>query len=97
MNTAKYEAFYIVKPSLTDDQVQEIADRFKQVVETNGGSVDSAKKWDKRKLAFEIDDLTEGNYILMEFECDTQVPKELARLMRISDDVVRHRIFSRED
>lgn len=96
MNKRKYEAFYIVEPSLNDSGVQKIADRFKEVVEKNGGTVESAGKWEKRKLAYEIAGHTEGNYVLMEFECDSQVPKELSRLMRISDDVIRHRIFSKE-
>jgi small subunit ribosomal protein S6 len=93
MANRKYEAFYIVRPDLTDAEVQKIADRFKDVVEQQGGVVESAAKWDKRKLAYEIDGLKEGNYILMNFEAGTAVPAELNRLMRISDDVIRHRVF----
>lgn len=96
MDSRKYEAFYIVDPSLTDDAVQKIADRFKDVVVKNGGTVESAGKWEKRKLAYPVAGHTEGNYVLMDFECGTQVPKELSRLMRISDDVIRHRIFAKE-
>jgi small subunit ribosomal protein S6 len=92
----KYEAFYIVKPDFTDEDVQKIADRFKTVVEDQGGTVEKAAKWDKRKLAYEIDDHKEGNYILMLFEAGPKVPQELNRLMRISDDVIRHRIFKIE-
>ncbi|CAN1560883.1 RpsF Ribosomal protein S6 [Fimbriimonadaceae bacterium] len=93
MANRKYEAFYIVRPDLTDAEVQKIADRFKDVVEQQGGVVESAAKWDKRKLAYEIDGLKEGNYILMNFEAGAAVPAELNRLMRISDDVIRHRVF----
>ncbi len=92
----KYEAFYIVNPSLEDDAVQTIADRFKGVVEAQGGTVEKAAKWEKRKLAYEINGLKEGNYVLMYFEADAKAPQELNRQMRISDDVVRHRIFLRE-
>ena len=97
MQTKKYEAFYLVAPSHTDDAVQKIADRFKEVIERQGGKVSSAGKWEKRKLAYPIAGHTEGNYVLMDFECGTEVPKELSRLMRISDDVVRHRIFLKEE
>lgn len=93
----KYEAFYIVKPDLSDGDVQKIADRFKGIVEERGGTVEKAGKWDKRKLAYEIDGHKEGNYILMNFEADPKTPAELNRLMRISDDVIRHRIFKVED
>jgi small subunit ribosomal protein S6 len=92
----KYEAIYIVRPELTDADVQKIADRFKGIVEERGGTVASAGKWEKRKLAYEIEGLKEGNYILMYFEADAKTPAELNRLMRISDDVIRHRIFSVE-
>jgi small subunit ribosomal protein S6 len=97
MNTKKYEAFYIVKPDLNDADVQKIADRFKHIVEEHGGTVAAAAKWDRRKLAYEVKGLREGNYVLMEFECEGAFPAELNRLMRISDDIVRHRIFSLED
>lgn len=93
MANRKYEAFYIVKPEFTDSDVQKIADRFKSVVEDKGGVVSTAAKWDKRKLAYEINGFKEGNYILMNFESGADVPAELGRLMRISDDVIRHRVF----
>ncbi len=93
MSNRKYEAFYIVSPALTDSEVQAIADRFKGIVEEQGGSVEAAAKWDKRKLAYEINGHKEGNYVLMTFEAGAKVPAELDRRMRISDDIVRHRIY----
>ncbi len=97
MNNRKYEALYIVKPELADPDVQKIADKFKTVVEEKGGSVDKAGKWDKRKLAYEVKGYKEGNYVLMNFEAPTQLPAELNRLMRISDDIIRHRIYLIEE
>jgi small subunit ribosomal protein S6 len=97
MSNRKYEAFYIVKADLADADVQKIADKFKGIVEDQGGTVEKAGKWDKRKLAYEINGHKEGNYILMNFEADAKVPAELNRLMRISDDVIRHRVFKLED
>lgn len=93
----KYEAFYIVKPEMNDGDVQKVADRFKSVIEDKGGSVEKAAKWDKRKLAYEINGYKEGNYVLMNFEAPADAPKELNRLMQISDDVIRHRIYKLED
>lgn len=96
MKTRKYEAIFIVAVEKTDPEVQAVADHFKEVVEKNGGTVESAKKWEKRRMAFEINGHKEGNYVLMHFEATPEVPAELARLMRISDDIIRHRIFLRE-
>ena len=93
----KYEAFYIVKPDFNDGDVQKIADHFKGVVESNGGSVEKAAKWDKRKLAYEVNGFKEGNYVIMNFEAPAALPAELGRLMRINDDVIRHRIYKLED
>jgi small subunit ribosomal protein S6 len=97
MPNRKYEAFYIVKPDITDSDIQKIAERFKGIVESHGGTVESAAKWDKRKLAYEVQGFKEGNYVLMNFEAPADLPAELNRLMRISDDVIRHRIYLRED
>lgn len=97
MNNRKYETLYIVKPDLTDPDVQKIADRFKTVVEEKGGTVEKAGKWDKRKLAYEVNGYKEGNYIQMNFEADPKLPAELNRLLRISDDVIRHRIYLIEE
>lgn len=93
----KYEAFYIVKPDLTDAEVQKIADHWKSVIETQGGEVEKASKWDKRKLSYEIAGVKEGNYILMNFEAAAKVPAELNRLMKINDDVLRHLIIKLDD
>lgn len=89
----KYEALYIVDAKLNDTEIQTIADKFKSVVESKEGNVESAGKWEKRKLAYPIKGHKEGNYILMNFESHSSVPNELNRLMRINDDVIRHRIF----
>lgn len=96
MANRKYEAFYIVKPDLTESEVQKVADRFKGIVETRGGTVEKAGKWDKRKLMYEINGFKEGNYVLMNFEADAKTPAELGRLMGISDDIIRHRIYKYE-
>ncbi|MCC7229578.1 MAG: 30S ribosomal protein S6 [Fimbriimonadaceae bacterium] len=93
----KYEAFYIVKPDFNDGDVQKIADHFKGIVENHGGTVEKAGKWDKRKLAYEVNGFKEGNYVLMNFEAPADLPAELGRLMRINDDVIRHRIYKLED
>jgi small subunit ribosomal protein S6 len=93
----KYEALYIVDSKLSDEDIQKIVDRYKGVVEAEKGAVSYAGKWEKRKLAYEIDGHKDGNYIIMQFESNTSVPQELNRLMRISDDVIRHRVFLQGD
>lgn len=94
--TTNYESIFIVKPELSDADVQKIADRFKGVIEAQGGTVESAGKWEKRKLAYEINGYKEGNYVIILFSAPANVPAELNRLLGISDDVIRHRLYIRE-
>lgn len=87
----------IVKPSLSDGDVEKLAARYKSVVEDNGGTVEKAGKWDKRKLAYEIEGFKEGTYVLMAFEAPAKAPAELSRLLGINDDVIRHRVFKLDE
>lgn len=93
MKMNPYEAMYIVKPNLSDADVQKITDRFKAVVEEKGGSVSEAGKWDRRRLSYPVAGHKDGTYVLMKFEAPAEVPQELSRLLRIHDDVIRHRVF----
>ena len=92
MNTRKYEALYLVAPTHSADEIKIIADKFKGIVEKNGGTVEKAELWEKRKLAYEIAKLREANYIIMIFDAPAQLPAELDRLMRIDEQVIRHTI-----
>ena len=67
------------------------------LVTTDGGTIDNVEDWGKRKLAFEIDDLTEGDYTLINFHADPTQIAELDRVLRINDAVKRHMIVRRED
>jgi small subunit ribosomal protein S6 len=97
MSNRNYEALYIVRPELKEADIAKIAERFSKVVTDNGGTVSKAALWEKRKFAYEINDIKEGNYIIMNFEAPGTVPAELNRLMRISDDVLRHTIVKQEE
>lgn len=85
----KYEALYILNASLDDAAKDSLIERFKSVVEGEGGSVESVDKWGVKKLAYEIAFKSEGYYVLMTFEAKPETPAELERQMRISDDVMR--------
>ncbi|MCS6777608.1 MAG: 30S ribosomal protein S6 [Chloroherpetonaceae bacterium] len=93
-----YEAMYIVDPDVPDESVDAIVERFKKVVEDAGGEVTEAGLWEKgrRPLAYEINKKREGIYVLMQFAAEPEVPRELDRLLRISDEIMRH-IIVRQD
>ncbi|HEY3298743.1 MAG TPA: 30S ribosomal protein S6 [Armatimonadota bacterium] len=85
-----YEALYIVHPELSDEQVTAIMEKYKGVVESQGGEVESVNRWEKRRLAYEVKGQREGIYVLMNYKSDAKASSELDRLQRIGDDVLRH-------
>lgn len=98
MNTTKryYEVLYIVDPTLTEEQVEPIIAKYSQLITGQDSEVLAAGVWDKRRLTYEVKGHREGIYILMYFVAESAVSKELDRVMRISEDVMRHIITRTE-
>lgn len=92
----KYEALYILPANMDDASVLAHVEKHKKLIEEHGGTVEVAEKWDKRNLAYPIKGHTEGNYCLLQFTAPPTVPAELSRQFRISDEVIRGRVFLRE-
>ena len=86
----KYETIFILHPSLDREAVKANIEKFKGVIENGGGTVENVDFWGKRKLAYEIAKVNEGFYTLINFEANTELPKELDRVFRITDGVIRH-------
>ena len=93
-----YEAMYIVDADTPDEALEATIEKYKKIVTDGGGEVSEAGKWEKgrRPLAYEINKKREGMYVLMQFQSNSDVPKELDRVFRISDEVVRH-LIKRQD
>ena len=92
----KYETIFILNPTLNDANVNANIEKFKGVIETSGGTVDNIDLWGKRKLAYEINKINEGIYVLMNFSAQPNFPQELDRQYRITDTVIRHIILKQE-
>ena len=93
---ANYEAVYILDPALSEEDIAALVAKFKGVVEANG-SVTEVDEWGKRRLAYPINDLMEGYYVLMTFTAAAAVPAELDRVFRITDGVMRSLIVCRDE
>ena len=85
-----YEAMLIVIPELDEEQVENTISRFQTIIERTGGQVGNVNHWGRRKLAYEIDHRTDGFYVVMEFTAGGRTLVELKRILRVSDDVLRH-------
>jgi small subunit ribosomal protein S6 len=95
-NQRNYEALYILPANMDDASIAAHVEKHKKLIEEHGGNVAVAEKWDKRKLAYPIKGHTEGNYCLLQFNAPPAVPAELSRQFRISDEVIRGRVYLRE-
>ena len=85
-----YEAMYIVKPNLEEEQYTQIIEKYKALVQANGGEIVEVEPWGKRRLAYEIQKLREGYYVLMKIKGMPELPRELERNFKIADEVMRY-------
>ncbi|MBQ9949730.1 MAG: 30S ribosomal protein S6 [Clostridia bacterium] len=87
----KYESLYIISTTIGDEAIAEKIAKFSGIVESNGGSIVSVDtdSWGKRKLAYAINYETEGYYVLMTFEGDSELPKELERNFKNDENILR--------
>ena len=93
--TGNYEALYIINPALGEEETAAVVAKFKELAEGRG-TVAEVDEWGKRKLAYPINDLEEGYYVLMTFTTDPAFPAELDRKMRIDTNIMRSIIVSKE-
>jgi small subunit ribosomal protein S6 len=92
-----YELLFFVDPSISEETRAGVMKRIDVAITENGGQVDNVEDWGKRKLAYEIDKLTEGDYTLINFHADPTQIAELDRVLRINDAVKRHMVVRRAD
>ncbi|MDT3699850.1 MAG: 30S ribosomal protein S6 [Thermincola sp.] len=92
-----YEVMYIIRPDLDEEQTNGVIEKFKSLIENNGGEIAKLDKWGKRKLAYEINKNREGFYILMEYNGEAATTAELDRVFRITDEVVKYLIIREEE
>ena len=92
-----YELLFFVAPNLEEEARAKVMARVESVITDANGTVDKAEDWGKRKLAYEINNLSEGDYILIDFHANPDHIAELDRILRINDNVQRHMIVRRTD
>lgn len=83
-----YETMAVYSLKNGEDGVKALNDKFKALIEANG-TMENVEEWGKRKLAYEIDDQTEGYYVLYTFTSRPDFPAELDRVFKITDGVMR--------
>lgn len=92
-----YELLFFVAPSIDEESRAAAMKRIEATIAASDGAVDNIDNWGKRKLAYEINGLTDGDYTLIDFHANPDSIAELDRVLRISDVVERHMIVRRTD
>ena len=92
----KYELMYIINPNLEEEARTAIVEKFQALVEQHG-TIDEMEVKEKQKLAYEINYIGEGYYVLVKFTSDPSFPAELDRVLGITDGIMRSMITLRVD
>ena len=92
-----YELLFFVAPAIDEETRAGVMKRIETTIAAGNGVVDNVDVWGKRKLAYEINGLTDGDYTLIDFHANPENVAELDRVLRITDAVVRHMIVKRTD
>lgn len=86
-----YELMFIVRPDVENEEaVDQQIERYGSLIVDRGGEVTGVDKWGRRRFAYELKGFTEGYYVVLQFKADSATVDELDRLIRISDDILRH-------
>lgn len=93
--TGKYETIFIVNSTIGDEAIAATVEKFKNLIAQNG-EITTFNEWGKRRLAYPINDMPEGYYVLVEFTSKPELPAELDRIYNITEEIIRSIIIAKE-
>ncbi len=85
-----YELVFIISPEVADDALEPLINNVTQYITGKGGTVGEVARWGRKKLAYPIKHLMEGNYVLIKFKLDPSANKELETNLKISEKIIRY-------
>ncbi|HOQ75552.1 MAG TPA: 30S ribosomal protein S6 [Thermoclostridium sp.] len=91
----KYECVYVISPTLEEEQVKAVVERFNNLV-SQYGELESTEEWGRKKLAYEVQKQKEGYYVLMNFSANPDFPAELERNFKITEEVLKYLVVSKD-
>lgn len=90
MRRRRYETMYILHPELSTDKKEDLVTKFQSIITGNGGEITQVQVLGKRRLAYEIANVREGDYVLMNYLAGTFLIGELNRVLKLTEGVIRH-------
>ena len=94
--TANYETLFIINATIGEEAIDSVVEKFKTLIGQHG-EITSVNEWGKRRLAYAIDYKTEGYYVLMSFTSAPEFPKELDRILGITEGIMRSMIVCKDE
>lgn len=91
-----YETLFVVNPTIGDDAVKATVAKFTDLIAKNG-SIENISEWGKRRLAYPINDIPEGYYVLVNFKSEASFISELERIYRIDENIMRDIVVRAEE
>jgi small subunit ribosomal protein S6 len=92
----KYESIFIINPEIGEDNTKAIVEKFKTMLESSA-QLESIDEWGKRKLAYPINDIGEGYYVMLNFSAEPEFPRELERIYKITDGVLKYLVIKKDN
>lgn len=93
---ANYEAMLIINPAVGEEAIAAVVERFKSLIEKNG-TLAEVDEWGTRRLAYEINHINEGYYVLISFNSTPDLPAEVERIANITDGVIRSLVVCKDE
>ncbi len=94
--SANYETVVVINTKLGEDGIKAMVEKVSNLI-TQNGTLESVDEWGKRRLAYPIEDETEGYYVLFNFTSAPSFPAELDRVYKITEGILRTLIIAKED
>ena len=94
-NKNSYETLFVIDPDLTEEATRALVEKFTSLIASNG-EIESTDEWGKKKLAYPINDKTEGYYVLVNFKSEGTLPSELERIFGITEGILRSIVIRHE-
>jgi small subunit ribosomal protein S6 len=92
----RYESIFILSLEMDEENLKGLVEKFKNLIETSA-TLESIDEWGKRKLAYPINKLNEGYYTLMNFSAEPSFIKELERIYKITDGVIKYLVIKKDE
>jgi small subunit ribosomal protein S6 len=89
----EYEIMLILSADADESIVATAVDRIAKVLSAHGGDVIGIDRWGRRRFAYELDHLTEGYYVVVNFNAEATTQAELERVLNLADEVIRYKVL----